>query len=194
MMERVLAQTYLGNIKENKALAAKVAQAKAAERCFEVEIERSDRAKGRVLIYTAAGRAVGIAKARDWQLREGDILETAQGELVVVHLKAQQVMALRFEVAAQPKMTALVQLGYMLGNQHWPTTVAEDVVYVEGVADKAVMEKMVSEMAIALAISGLQISFESKPANAAVDFHKGHKEHTHKGDTHKEHRHLGHSH
>ena len=184
-MERVLAQTYLGNLKEGnlkeaEGLAARVAQAEEG-RCYEVEIGRGDRTKGRILTHTKAGKPVGIMKGRDWQLREGDVLESAAGELVIIHLQAQQVMALRFGPDACNQASALVQLGYTLGNQHWPTTVVDGVVYVETVANADVMEKIVNDMAIALNISGLQITFEAKAASEAVEF-----QHIHQ--------HVGHSH
>lgn len=174
VMERVLAQTYLGNAREDEGLAAKVGQKQAAGRCLEVEIGRNDRTKGRILTRTASGQSVGIMKDRDWQLREGDVLETAQGQLVVVHVEAQPLMALRFSSNAHNHPTALVQLGHTLGNQHWPTTVRGEAVYVEMVAARAQMEKMVNEMAIALKIEGLQITFEAKPADEAVEFQKHH--------------------
>lgn len=174
VMERVLAQTYLGNAREDEGLAVKVAQAQRTEQCLEVEIGRSDRTKGRILTRTASGQPVGIMKDRDWQLREGDVLETVQGHFVMVHVEAQPLMALRFSPDAHNHATALVQLGHTLGNQHWPTTVRGDAVYVEMVATRAQMEKVVNEMAIALKIEGLQITFEAKPADEAVEFQKHH--------------------
>ncbi|MEM6451131.1 MAG: urease accessory protein UreE [Cyanobacteria bacterium P01_D01_bin.105] len=180
-MERVLAQTYLGNAREDEGLAKRVGQAIAAGLCLEVEIGRSDRTKGRILTRTASGQPVGLMKDRDWQLREGDVLETVQGHLVLVHVEAQPLMALRFSPNAHNHPTALVQLGHTLGNQHWPITVRGDVVYVEMVATQAQMEKVVNEMAIALKIKGLKVSFEAKPVEDAVEFlhHHAHTAHAH---------------
>ena len=178
-MDRILAQQYVGNI-EAADLSARVAEARTEGRCFEVEIERCDRAKGRILTQTRNAQPVGIVKDRSWQLREGDIFETLENALVVVHLKDQKLMTLRFS-GERHQATALVQLGYTLGNQHWPTTLQGSAVYVEMVADEAVMEKMVKEAAKTLGIEGLQITFEAKPHSEAVVFHT---HHSHAGHSH----------
>lgn len=185
-MQKLLAQIYLGNsldsasgsAEETEKLAAQVAQMQQAGRCWEVTIERGDRTKGRILTHTATGQPVGIVKDRTWQLREGDVFETSHGELVIVHLESQFLMALKFDHEAHNSPAALVQLGCALGNQHWPASVQGGVVYVERVADGAVMAKIVSEMAATLGIEGLQITFESKPAAEAIAFHQ-HEHHSH---------------
>ena len=177
-MKRVVAQTYLGNIHEDKDLSAQVTQLRKDGRCWEVEIERRDRAKGRILTHAASGQSIGIIKDRTWQLREGDLFQTADGQQVLICLAAQTLMVLRFSPSANNKAAALVQIGYVLGNQHWPTTVSGDTVYVEQVAAQTTMEKIVKDIARTLGIDGLQISFESDAANDAIEFRNEH-EHNH---------------
>ena len=177
-----LADTYLGNVNEQIDLALQVAQAKENGRCQEVIISRSDRPKGRILTRTAAGQSVGIVKGRDWLLRDGDVLATAQNYWVLVSIQQQQVMALRFKAEANNQAIALVHLGHVLGNRHWPVTVHGNTLYVELVADATLMVSTVQEMAKALSIEGLQVSFEERlsggeappTSDSALDFSHAH--------------------
>ncbi|MGB7086259.1 MAG: hypothetical protein WBD47_11955 [Phormidesmis sp.] len=165
------ADTYLGNVSESTDLAQRVAQAQEKGCCWEVSIEIGDRTKGRILTYTAAGQAVGIVKTRDWLLREGDVfLSSNNNKLVVISLQAQPVMTLRFEAGAENRAIALVHLGHVLGNQHWPIVVKGDVLYVALVTEAAVMESTIRKMTDTLALKGLQIGYEKHQPVESVDF------------------------
>ncbi len=153
-----LAETYLGN-SENADLTQQIAQAKEESRCLEVSIEISDRSKGRILTHTATGQAVGIVKTRDWLLRDGDMFLSNNNYLVVVSIQQQPVMTLQFGPEAENKAIALVRLGHVLGNQHWPVVVKGDVLQVTLVTDAAAMESTLRKMVKALAIEGLQIGY-----------------------------------
>jgi len=177
-----LAEDYLGNVSESADVARRVMQFQREGRCLEVTIERSDRAKGRILTQSQFGQPVGIVKARDWLLREGDVLSTQTScKLVLVSLQAQQVMALRFEPSAHNNHAmALVRLGHALGNQHWPVTLQGEVMYVELVTDAHSMETTLLKIAKTIGIHGLQISFEEKATEQSVEFETGHgHEHKH---------------
>jgi urease accessory protein len=166
----VFASQYLGNVQSSAELAKRVAQ--AASRCWQVEIGRGDRTKARILTQTVEGQSVGIVKGRDWQLREGDVLAAEDGQLVMVRLRPQPVMVLRFDL--EQDSLALLQLGHALGNQHWPLTVHSGAIYVALVGDAKRMEATVRSFAKTFAIEGLQISFEESVNDEAIDFAQGH--------------------
>ncbi|NJM98323.1 MAG: urease accessory protein UreE [Phormidesmis sp. RL_2_1] len=182
-----LADTYLGNVRDSAELALQVAQAQQNGECWEVLIDRGDRMKGRIFTQTATGQAIGIVKGRDWRLQNGDVLATAQGQFVKVTLQSQQVMALRFDQQISHHAIALVHLGHMMGNHHWPITVQGETLYVALVAEPAVMASTVREVAQTLGIEGLQITYEEKSVSASLDFstarekatHPHHHEHPH---------------
>ena len=178
--QTLVAQTYIGNVHTNSALLAQAQALRESGRCLAVKIAPGDRTKGRILIKTALGQSIGIVKDRTRQVQEGDIFETAQGDWILVHLEAQPLMALRFSQPVE-SATALVQLGYALGNQHWPTTVKGDAIYVVQVASQAAMEKMVRDIAIALNLKGLHITFETHTADEVI-FQTSH--HTHVSHQH----------
>jgi urease accessory protein len=160
-----LAETYLGNVNERPDLAQRVAEAKAQDNCWEVMIEQSDRPKGRVLAHTATGLAIGIVKDRDWLLQAGDVLATESGQLVLVNLSQQQMIALRFTENVENKAIALIHLGHILGNHHWPISTQDDVLYVETVIEPAQMAKMIREAAQTLGIESLQINIEDRDSD-----------------------------
>lgn len=172
-----LAETYLGNVNEQVNLTLQVAQAKENGRCWEVTISQSDRPKGRILTRTASGQSVGIVKGRDWLLRDGDVLATAQNHLVLVSIQQQQVMALRIEEGVSNQAIALVHLGHVLGNRHWPVTAHGNTLYVELAAEATLMASTVQEMAQTLDIQGLQVNFEERSPDCALDFSHAHHHH-----------------
>ncbi len=172
-----LAETYLGNVSEQVDLAARVSQAKAQGCCWEVLVAQRDRPKGRILTRTASGQSVGIVKGRDWLLRDGDVLTTAQNYLVLVSIQQQQVMALRFKDEASNRAISLVHLGHVLGNRHWPVTAHGNTLYVELAAEATLMASTVREMAQTLGIEGLQVSFEERSPDSALDFSHAHHHH-----------------
>lgn len=169
-----LAEDYLGNVNESADVARRVVYAQHEGRCLEVLIGAGDRAKGRILAQTSAGKSVGIVKSRNWLLREGDVFSSQHNYLVFVSLLQQQVMALRFDPGANNGAIALMHLGHTLGNQHWPVTIKGETLYVELVTEAEQMALTLRKMADAIAIQGLQISFETKSPNESIDFSVGH--------------------
>ena len=169
--ETVLADTYLGNVGESDELAQRVEKLKEDESCLLVTIERRDRAKGRILAQTASGQKVGITKARDWLLRDGDVLAGEGDCLVLVSIQSQTLIALTFSFGVQNDPTALVQLGHVLGNRHWPVAIKEQTLYIELVADAALIESTIKETATRLQIDGLRVEQVSRIAQDAIDFH-----------------------
>ena len=181
----VLAENYLGNLGESEELAQRVAHSQEEGRCLEVTVERSDRAKGRILTQTASRQPVGITKGRDWLLREGDVFSVegvgnaapAEHRLVLVSVQAQTVMALTFASGTQNDPTALIQLGHVLGNRHWPVAIKEQTLYIELAAEAALIESTLIEIAEQLNIQGLQIETVDRTTHNALDFRTEHAHH-----------------
>ena len=169
------AEIYIGNVSESADLARRVLHARETGECLEVEIKRGDRTKGRILTQTTSGQSVGIVKERDFLLREGDLLLSESGYMVLVSIQQQRVMSLRFEDGAKNRAIALVHLGHALGNQHWPVTAKGNVLYIELIADADLMESTVEKIAKRLNIMGLQIDFETHLSDKAIDFSEDHR-------------------
>ena len=167
-----IADTYLGNVNDQAALAEKIEVEKAS--VLQVRIDRCDRIKGRIFTTALSGRSIGIIKGRNWLLRDGDVLATQSAEVtteyVLVSLKEQQLIAIRFDPNAHNHAVKLMQLGHVLGNHHWPITLCGDVLYVELLADASLVESTVQEVVETLGIRGLRITKESKSAQQAIDF------------------------
>lgn len=169
--ETLLAETYLGNIGEGDELAQRVSRSQTDSSCLEVTIGRSDRAKGRILTQTASGQKVGIVKGRDWLLRDGDVLAVKEDRLVLVSIQSQIVIALKIDQHEHNDPTALIRLGHVLGNRHWPVIIQAQTLYIELVAEAALIESTLKETAARLNIKGLQIEQVQKSAQDALDFH-----------------------
>lgn len=169
-----LAEIYLGNSRENVSLSERIEKARSSALCLEVHISQTDSRKGRIHAHTTTGSAVGIVKSRDWALREGDVLETEKGKLVLIHLQEQKVMVLSFTEPVTERPIELVHLGHVLGNHHWPIIVQDGKLYVQLAADVEVMESTVRDFQI----PGLQIDFELRSPQQHLDFSQ-HSHHHH---------------
>lgn len=167
-----LTQSYLGNSIEDATLAEQIEKARFSGRYLEVHISQTDSRKGRIHAHTTSGVTVGIVKSRDWSLRDGDVLETEQGRLLLVHLQEQKVIVLRFTEPVVDGAIALIHLGHVLGNHHWPIIVQDRKLYVELVVDPEVVESTIREFKI----PGLQIDYELRSDNDYLDFSE-HKHH-----------------
>ena len=167
-----LTQSYLGNSIEDASLAEQIEKARSSGRYMEVHISQTDSRKGRIHAHTASGLTVGIVKSRDWSLRDGDVLETEQGRLLLVHLQEQKVIVLRFTEPVVDGAISLIHLGHVLGNHYWPIIVQDRKLYVELVVDAEVIESTIREFKI----PGLQIDYELRSDNDYLDFSE-HKHH-----------------
>ena len=163
-----IAQTYLGTIKENLALAEKLKASKDV--CLEVNLSQIDRGKGRIHAQSTNGIAVGIIKSRDWLLREGDVLETEQGKLVLVHIQAQELIVLSFAESAVNNPIELIHLGHVLGNHHYPIIVKDNKIYLQLIVDKEVIEATIGNFNI----PGLQIDYEEQAEGDRFSFSQHH--------------------
>jgi urease accessory protein len=156
MME--IAQTYLGNLTEDSNLAAKVTQARQQGSCLEVSLNQGDRHKGRIQAHSTSGVAIGIIKSRDWSMREADVFKTQSDRLVVIQLQEQELLVLSFEQPTTASPMELVNLGHVLGNHHYPITIANQKIYLQPGADLGIVEQTIKQ----LQIPGLIINYEMR--------------------------------
>lgn len=110
----LVADTYLGH-EEDAAVAERLA-ATPADRVHRTVLSDTDRRRSRVRTETADGLEVGVVVPRD--LGDGDVLETAEGELVVVELAPVDALVLDLS-AADVDPAAALELGHAVGNRHW---------------------------------------------------------------------------
>lgn len=169
-----LAQTYLGNSIEDASLAEQIDKARNSGRFLQVCISQTDSCKGRIYAHTTSGVTVGIVKSRNWSLRDGDVLETEQGQLLLVNLQQQKVIVLYFTEPVADYAIKLVHLGHVLGNHHWPIIVQDHKLYVELAIDAQVIESTIREFKI----PGLQIDYELRSPHDHLDF-SPHAHHRH---------------
>ena len=166
----LIAKKYLGNINQNPELLEKVNRAKQSNKYLEVELQKSDCVKGRILTKSLSGVAIGIIKSRELLLKSGDILETDNGELLLINLQEETFMVLSFTDSSNDPL-ALVQLGHLLGNSHYPITIKDNKIYVRLVTNPKVIEQNIQQ----LDITGLEISYSNQP----VDYKYDHISHHH---------------
>lgn len=154
-----LAKTYLGNLTQDTNLKAQVELRQAAGDCFEVMLTAQDQKKARIHTTATCGAAIGIIKNRDHCLAEGDVIETPEHQLVVVHLEAQQLMVLSLADEQPGYALALIHLGHTLGNHHYPIIVTPDKIYIQLKDDFASPEQLLK----AFKIPGLIVTYETRP-------------------------------
>ena len=141
-----VAEQYLGNINENRELASEIALDKKHGRCLDVSIDRQSSQKGRILVQAQSGQPVGIVKGRNWVLRSGDVMMTRSPQRVLIQLTTQQVIALQIDPKAYNSPVRQMNLGHVMGNQHWPMTMVDETLYVEITDDADRIESTLREI------------------------------------------------
>ncbi|VEP16260.1 Urease accessory protein UreE [Hyella patelloides LEGE 07179] len=166
-----VAEVYLGNLAQDNLLAQKVDKARESERLLEVNLQKSDRHKGRIFTQSTSGIALGIIKSRELKLQDGDVFQTTAGNLLLIRLEAETLMVLHFaEAINSHSAMKLVRLGHLLGNQHYPIKIEGHKIYVRLTTDKKVIIKMIEE----LNLSGLTIGWEQVSAFKDMINHSHH--------------------
>jgi len=158
-----IAQTYLGNIHENRHLAELV----GIETCLEVCLNQSDRSKGRIHAHTDNNITVGIIKSRDRFLHAGDVFRTESKKLLLIHLQKQELLII--DLSDLPDSFAakdLVYLGHVLGNHHYPITIQNNKIYVQITTEPEIIEKIIKNTQI----PGLKIKYDARDAVEDVAF------------------------
>lgn len=104
-----------------------VAERLADEQTERVVLSDTDRRRSRVRTETEAGNDLGVLVSRD--LKDGDVLETDNGTVIIVELTTVTALVLDFE-QADVSTLAGVRVGHVLGNRHWDLAIRDDTALV----------------------------------------------------------------
>lgn len=167
----LVAETVLGH-RDAPAVAERLAEGDPSR----VVLSDTERRRSRVRTETLDCQDLGIVVGSI--LRDGDVLETTTGHLVVVKLA--EVKALVVEVSADDvtPTTALV-LGHAVGNRHWDLAVRDDEALIPVADSQGQIETMVRNQLP----DGASIRYETVPPSTFDDVGTDH-EHHHAGDDH----------
>ena len=158
-----VAETYLGNVNSNLELRQLI----TSEACLKINLQFSDRHKGRIHAYTDSNLAVGIIKSRDLALQSGDLFRTNSGKFVLIHLQQAELLVIDLSTLdANVTPAKLIHLGHVLGNHHYPIAIENNQIYVQLVTNKASIEKLLKD----LNISGLKISYQLPQSDRQIIF------------------------
>ena len=140
----ILVEQILGNVGEDARLRDLHRRWQAEGRAETVALTPLEAQKGRLRTATDKGTPLGLSLGRGAALRDGDVLylDEAQGRIIVARLTPEEVLVITVQPAASAEalLRVAVQLGHVLGNQHWPVKVEGLSVYVPVSVDKQVME------------------------------------------------------
>lgn len=139
-----IAAVYLGSIKQDSELAARVEK---AETVLEISLQPADRNKGRILAQTSTGEQIGIITDRHRSLDTGDVFFTESGRFVLLSFPAEKVLAVHFEEGMEHiDSSKLILLGHLLGNQHYQIKIAPDRVYIRTSGDSKVIRQQIASL------------------------------------------------
>lgn len=137
----------LGNINADESLSLEVQRLDKQKKVERVLVPFHDAGRRRVRVRTDQGTDIGVDLPLDEALQDGDVLPVGDDadRLVLIEVAPSEALALRMsrEIPADQLFEFGVRLGHMLGNQHWPITVKEDIVYAPLTIDHKVMETVV---------------------------------------------------
>lgn len=140
----------------------------AAARVDVVHIDRAEAQKSRLRKTTADGTEVAVSLDRGTQLRDGDVLywDDEHHTAIIAHVDLGDVMVIDLSALmtrpATEAMSACVELGHALGNQHWAAVVKAPRVYVPLVIARAVMASVMKTHAFADIAAGHQHNGEAR--------------------------------
>ena len=158
-----VAQTYLGNINRDSNLAKLVTNTI----CLKVSLSQSDRHKGRIHTYTDDGVAIGIIKNRDRPLQSGDVFQTESKQLLLVHLREQELLVIDLSSLNEDiALTKLVHLGHILGNHHYAIAIQDSQIHVRVNTEAKAIEKIIDD----LHIPGLRMTYKMQSLSANTTF------------------------
>jgi len=140
----IVVQEILGNLGEDPRLGELGQAWDALGRVERVDLTPLEAQKGRLRTVTDKGTPLGMSLGRGTVLRDGDVvyLNEAEGRMIVARLKPEEVLVITLKPGSPPAelLRVAVQLGHVLGNQHWPVKIEGTAVYVPVSVDKKVME------------------------------------------------------
>lgn len=137
----------LGNRNEDESLARELQRREKLGEVEQVQLPFHDAGRRRLRVTGSSGTPIGVDLDNDAALKDGDVLAADEDEstLVVINIAPSEAMALRLkeELRNQDSFAFGVKLGHMLGNQHWPIKIEDDVVYAPVSIDRVVMETVI---------------------------------------------------
>jgi len=143
-MGMILVEAILGNVSEDARLCDLQRQWQARGRTETVDLTPAEAQKGRLRTVTDRDTPIGISLGRGSIVRDGDVLylNEPEGRMIVARLKPEEVLRITVKPAGSPAdlLRVAVQLGHMLGNQHWPVKIEGMTVYVPVSVDTKVMD------------------------------------------------------
>jgi urease accessory protein len=156
----IVVEEILGNVGEDARLADLSRRWHATGGTETVTLTALEAQKGRLRTHTDKGTPLGLSLGRGIALRDGDVLylDEPGGRIIVARLKPEEVLVITVKPAASPEelLRVAVQLGHVLGNQHWPVKVEGTSVYVPVSVDKQVMETVLKTYDL----QGIEYRFE----------------------------------
>lgn len=168
----LVARTCIGD-QEASHVATRLANAHV----HRVVLSDTERQRSRVRTETTDGTDIGIIVADE--LGNGDVLETEEGDLVVVELAAVDALVLDIEDADISLLEA-VELGHALGNRHWDLAIRDGELLFPVPDTRERMRTVITEHLH----SGIELRFEAVPPTTFDDdTNEGHA-HTHGEDGH----------
>ncbi len=156
----IIVEEILGNVGEDTRLGDLHRRWRATGRAETVELTPLEAQKGRLRTATDKGAPLGISLGRGTVVRDGDVLylNESEGRMIVARLKPEEVLIITVKPAASAAelLRVAVQLGHVLGNQHWPVKIEGTSVYVPVSVDKKVMETVLKTYDL----QGIEYRFE----------------------------------
>jgi urease accessory protein len=144
----IVVEKVVGNVGEDARLGGLHRRWQAVGRVETVDLTPVEAQKGRLRTVTDKGTPLGMSLGRGTILRNGDVLylNESGGMMIVARLKPEEVLIITVKPAASSAelLRVAVQLGHVLGNQHWPVKIEGTSVYVPVSVDKKVMETVLN--------------------------------------------------
>jgi urease accessory protein len=155
----ILVDGVLGNRHQDPRLAERCTTAEREGRLETLQLPLLVAQRRRLRVVSDAGTEIGVSVGEGTQLRDGDVLVDEEGgRVVVVSLETAQVVSFRFEpsLATDTAFRSGVQLGHLLGMQHWHFRWADGLCTVQ-VTDHVFMEAVLR----AHPVEGVSYEFSS---------------------------------
>ncbi len=162
----IVVEEILGNVGEDPRLGDMYQRWQVTGQVETVELTPLEAQKGRLRTVTDKGTPLGMSLGRGTVLRDGDILylNEAEARVIVARLKPEEILIITVKPAASSAelLRVAVQLGHVLGNQHWPVKIEGTSVYVPVSVDKKVMETVLKTYGL----QGIEYRFEKGAVGA----------------------------
>jgi len=126
-----------------------------------LDLDQWQAQKNRLRKHTEQGTELALSFDRGTQLRNGDVLSWAPAtrRAIVARIALQDVLVIDLSALLSQRPGAIGQtcfeLGHALGNQHWPSVVKENKVYIPLTVDRKVMASVMKTHAF----SGITYTF-----------------------------------